>query len=107
MKQAQSPHHTPGRPNISYVHKGILYEGFRPYHGDEDLVRMTSKTRYGLVTAICTSSTPQKVEDKYPQNSCHTVWTVIDTKASTYLFEEFIREHFPQVTYTRYLRSRT
>lgn len=95
------------RQNITYSHKGILYEGFRPYHGDEDIVRLNGRFKYGLVTAICTSTTPQEVEDRFAQNSCHTVWTVIDTKATLYLFEQFMREHYPQVTYTRYMRSRT
>jgi hypothetical protein len=95
------------RQNITHVHNGIEYEGFRPYRGPDDVIRPTGRTKYGTITAILTSNSPQEVDGPYPQNSHHTVWTVIDTKSTMYMFEEFIKHYYPQVNYTRYLRSRT
>ena len=96
--------------NLTYNFDGIEWEGFRPYRGEEDAVNLRNvhgPNRLPLVTAICTSTSPQEISGPYPQNSYHTVWTVIDSKVFTDAFIQFLMQYYPQVTYTRWLRSRT
>ena len=89
-KNLQSP--------VSFTYNGTLFEGFRPYEGETDVVNISklSRPHYALITALCSVN-----------KTDHSIWTVVDTKHFTTSFDLFITNYFPSITFIRYLRSRT